>query len=465
LFKWFARTRKRQVSLEKLAGIWLGSPAESRVVRLQTTDDPPGAKPFQTEPKDNLPTENTEVSRAKQPFQSPEIVAFVESYVNPYAKAMGQTALDAIGRILRLLEIGGNGPSVVTGEGYEDEEAKDLNLYELLAQVTLLDHSLNVAREAVNLIRQSYPNFELITGKTLLAALSHDLGKIPSENKYLTGSHPIRGSQIVGVVVKNLSYSGEIVKAVRNHHLLNIKDQPLTALIREADHRARRTELQGLMLEAEVEHKNTAIEGQLSEQEKETPKKQGVQAQPSSKPLVTDKTTPKAPPSRASGNEIDLSWFKISKLIKEVGKFVNSYIDKETGKVTEIDTGRWRAFSFKDGFVYVMPNLLGDTVRALAVNERRADIVIKTSGEGPLRDVERAVTDKCRAEGMMSDEISLGYVGARYKVYLKDRKKPLRGFYTVFKAEVFGDLEQLEKRKRGTLAAIEKVEKIIPQAK
>jgi len=45
-----------------------------------------------------------------------------------------------------------------------------------LAQITLRQHSLNVAREAMDMIKRHHEDYEMIVGRILIIALGHALG-------------------------------------------------------------------------------------------------------------------------------------------------------------------------------------------------------------------------------------------------------------------------------------------------
>lgn len=78
-----------------------------------------------------------------------------------------------IDRILELLDVHGDCPSVVNARG-EVEATLDKNAYDVLAKTTLLQHTLHVAEELLKLIPRGP-----MTPKAIITALGHDLGKIP----------------------------------------------------------------------------------------------------------------------------------------------------------------------------------------------------------------------------------------------------------------------------------------------
>ncbi len=103
------------------------------------------------------------------------------------------------GQILKILDQEGHCPSVVNMHG-DVEGSWDENTYRILAQTTLLDHSLNVAEQVVQLLSDSKAWH--VIPDTMIAALAHDLGKLESMRGYLysLGEHPLAaGRPLAGI--------------------------------------------------------------------------------------------------------------------------------------------------------------------------------------------------------------------------------------------------------------------------
>jgi len=122
-------------------------------------------------------------------------------------------------RILKLLDREGDCPSVVN-VAKDVEGSWDQNTYNTLARTNLLDHSLNVAEEAVKLLTRADACH--VIPDTMVAVLGHDLGKLPSEKGFLysMGEHPVasakRLNEVAGFDV--LPRKEEILRAVKLHH-------------------------------------------------------------------------------------------------------------------------------------------------------------------------------------------------------------------------------------------------------
>jgi len=121
---------------------------------------------------------------------------------------------------------------------------------EKLMRVPLLVHVANVVEEAAKLSSSlEFPTEKL---GLLFAALTHDIGKLPSvwkkyDSLYVSHKHPDYGANFTASLAESLSLPYDsswwenVVKAVRFHHSSSKEVSYLTYL-READFRARREE-------------------------------------------------------------------------------------------------------------------------------------------------------------------------------------------------------------------------------
>ncbi|HRR40442.1 MAG TPA: HD domain-containing protein [Syntrophales bacterium] len=173
-------------------------------------------------------------------------------------------ATTGIYRIIELLDREGGCPSVVdTGKrrGPEDEYPK---LYDILKKVTLRSHSYRVARLSMELLAKDYLEYDYLIPVTLVAALGHDIGKIPSlrtPGHYTTGEHAVVSEAVIKEIYREhymaiesatdeetRGYCGQRVKwiddareAILNHHRRSTEG--FTARLRKADGRAREMEV------------------------------------------------------------------------------------------------------------------------------------------------------------------------------------------------------------------------------
>ena len=149
--------------------------------------------------------------------------------------------------LLTILDQEGDCPSVVNVLKFrrDTESSWDSNTYSLLGMTTLFDHSINVAERIIELLVDIEAQHVIPDG--LIAALAHDLGKIPSLHGqlYSTGDHPIAAGATLAAINQFQELPDkdreEISKAVKHHH--KTLDNLLAQNLRRADQQARQREM------------------------------------------------------------------------------------------------------------------------------------------------------------------------------------------------------------------------------
>ena len=175
-------------------------------------------------------------------FQHGDITKFYLDRVRGRPFFVGD-ALDTTIDLLELLDRDGNCASVVRQNEKEPEKLFDVDTFNLLARIPLYRHSINVACAAMDKVGTGS-----VVPKAALAALAHDLGKIPFYygKYYKTSMHPSVGLAVAESIprLKNIKWFEEISAAIKNHHGQSI--EYLDSLIREADQTARRFEINNI---------------------------------------------------------------------------------------------------------------------------------------------------------------------------------------------------------------------------
>ena len=268
-----SREGKEKIKLSKLAPIWMeeakttGEPrgkfsARERGMQgrdpedlLKEAEDAPGEKP-------------TAPAQAPEPknyaFRHPEVLKFYKDVTLPERNGFDYepVLLRLVEEYLDMLDRLGDCPSVV--ESTEREYDNDLKRYDaasgksfwdILKGVSLLQHSTRVAR-----IVEKSATLPDTTPVLVVAALGHDIGKIPTfrnDPRYAVGSHPSVGMLVTKqeTCFRELpdSVQEDIEHAIMNHHNkagLN-PVPPCTALIQDADRQARKEELMENTAQAE----------------------------------------------------------------------------------------------------------------------------------------------------------------------------------------------------------------------
>lgn len=217
---------EQKVALKVLSGLW----RDGELKKVQFGDL---SKIWRPE------TKTVEEKKRQVNFTRPEITKFYLDRVRGRPFFNGD-ALEAVLDLLELLDAEGHCGSVVRQNEKEAERNYDVDTYNTLGKVPLYRHSINVAIAAMEKV--ATPS---VVPKAVIAALAHDLGKIPRYygKHYKSITHPMVGMSIAEAMpsVKGIKWWDEISAAIRNHH--GQSTEYLDALIREADQAARRFEM------------------------------------------------------------------------------------------------------------------------------------------------------------------------------------------------------------------------------
>ena len=354
---------------------------------------------------------------------------FWARFVEPYRKVLEASGyLMRISTLLSILDQHGHCPSVVQVTG--DREHEELgNVYGILSQVSLLDHSLNVAEKIVGgVIERKVKDPEMLVGKLLVTALGHDIGKIPGltdSSQYSKGDHAYVSYLVLknAILTDTFPQREEILKTVREHHYR--VDEGLTGELRRADHMAREMEAEQLatrgqpvselMAALASSHTPACRPGRVDQKPVSEPQKQGGQAPPL----------------------LNLDWLDLDEFIQ----FVEPHINVE-------DEGHFKAFSMNNGLVYLMLSLVSDTVVRLAQKHNHPEVLVGCETKEKKRSIEYTVKTMLAHKGFIPSFIGDGYSGARFALYDKNGKKLTAGIYMPVSAEAFKTpLAELEVKK------------------
>lgn len=322
---------------------------------------------------------------------------FVVELVEPYRHIFeSQGSLEGTLKLIELIETHGGCPSVVQDRRDKDSESEDIaTLWDILARVTLKEHSFRVARLLLDLTRETYRDFQVMVPRAVITALGHDIGKIPvlrESGLYSMADHPLISARKVREIFSETgspSLTG-VIEAIGSHH--GTEGDSWAILLKRADGAAREREI-------------AEVSGELS-----------------------------------LGNWED--WFD-----------TRQYLDLIKPHINVVQTAnRWNAFS-KKGVVYCQPSFLLETARDLASRRKIIDITLLRTldKEAALR----RIADSLRKAGAVGGDLGEGYYGRMYEVDAGKFKRKL--FLTPLKAECFGMPSQLERVKEGYLALIKDV--------
>jgi len=350
------------------------------------------------------------------------------------------------GQILKLVDQEGECPSVVNIQN-DVEGSWDENTFQLLGRTTLLDHSLNVAEQVVQLLSDA--NDWHVIPDTMVAALGHDLGKLESSRGYLysTGEHAVAAGRPLGGIAgfNELRRKDEILQAIKLHHK---RPQGLLGkTLKQADQKARQKELEEAALNIDTKDAVPVDEGQAPDRKQQEVTGAAIRQVQQD---IYDETggTDREKRKTEKPELMDISgWFDAAGFLDELKPFINKMFGR-----------KFMAFSMADGHVYFQTKILEDVARKMA--ERAGNMEIATMGQRDesMRSVLLTVVNHLRADqdviarGLIKDNFFGGYFNVTRKI-----GKPMKGYYTPFHAEAFGSISEMEQGKPKMLRDIVKV--------
>ncbi len=378
-------------------------------------------------------------------FRNKKIADFFREHIEQapwFARAFPQKEVCC--RILSLLEEEGGCPSVVNAA--DDVEASwDSTTYDLLGQTTLLDHSLNVGLEVIRLLSEEDAHH--VIPDTLVAALAHDLGKLPSikPHLYSLGEHPLAAGRVLSTIApfKQLTRGDEIARAIKLHH--KRPEGLLGQTLKKADQRARQRELEravellgGGETIPDVQP-GSAVPPSAALSKKSSSSTGSAAAWRTQADIYGEETSVRK--TDEAVRRIDISaWFDAARFLDALRPSIN----KVTGR-------RFMAFSMPNGYVFFQAKALEEVARKQAEQAGAMDIATMAAGDPTMRRVLFTVVDSLRHEhGIIARELIRDrYFGGYFTITTGGRS--LKGFYTPFHAEAFGSIAEMENRKTGIL--------------
>jgi len=372
-----------RVGIAELAPIWLRynqSFSPQKVSKVEGTSE--SVRTGETRPE---PTETS--------FFSHEVL---REFFEPYRLLFeSQGARDGFISLLEFLDRYGSSPSIVMIKS--DSEADELySVSGILQKVTLREHSLNVARIMLKLIRETYKDYENLIPRTLVVSLSHDIGKAPvlrESGLYAKADHPIISAQKLGEIFSGREplWLQSALEIIKEHH--GPTRNPFTLLLIKADSRAREMEIAALSKELKAVEWN--------------------------------------------------EWFDVKRFLEILLPEINL-----------IKTGnKWNALSYSS-LVYFQPDFLYECARRLANEKKVIDmILLKVSNK---QEAIKKMVESLRQARILSSDLGERQWGRSYEIRSERFRKKM--FLIPIKIDAFGVLPHvIERRKEGYLETIERV--------
>ena len=341
---------------------------------------------------------NREVEKELGTIESPDFFgqAVVREFYDPYRTVFeSQKASEGFMKLLEFLDRHGNCPSIVVTKG--DSEADELyTVTEILEKVSLREHSVNVAREMLRLLKETYKDYEELIPSALVVSFGHDIGKAPilrGDGVYTKLDHPGLSEMKIRELFSGNEphWFDKITRVVKEHHG-HTKDQ-FTSLFRKADSRAR-----------EIEIVSFNREFSLKKWEE---------------------------------------WFDVKRFLEIVLPEIN--VLKGHNK--------WNALSY-GSYVYLQPDLVYNSTKKIGSEKKIVDMaLLKPSGK---QDVIKKTVWSLRKANVVSPDLGDTKWGRWYEICAQWFSKKM--FLIPVKIDAFGVFPHvIEGRKEGFLKTIEKV--------
>jgi len=340
----------------------------------------------------SVPSVPFSVAIKAPPLSEGALIGLIER-LKPYEGVFAAQKADGLLKaLIHEIDRFGHCSSLVTKSN--DSEAVELySVRDNLSRVSLKEHTAGVANRILGLLEKTYADFENHIPRAVIAALAHDLGKIPeywASGAYNTHEHPLvsasRLKELAGDV--QISWFDDVIKAVKDHHIHTTNQ--FTVLLKEADRSAREFEL-------------LKFAGALSVMPME-------------------------------------KWLDPVRLVKLLEPNINVLRD-----------GRWQSFSF-GGLVYCNPGFLYEQAKLLCREAKALDLVVIYESEKEV--ALRRMTGILRQTGYIPDILQQNYYARKFEIVAAAGKK--RFVLTPLKGEHF-NLQELEARKTGYLSTIREV--------
>ena len=352
-------------------------------------------------------------------FEHLQTRAFWAEEIEPHRRLLEKRSeLAVIEKVLLTLDRHGICSSVVAGDGKSAFEPTARRF----SRVTLLDHSLRVARHMKEIHDAVYTE-KILYGKHLIAALAHDVGKMehlrPEEGRYVKDDHAVASARALNGWI--MECGGEkatlefhaVVDAVRNHHRSVNEPDSLLGNLKRADTAAREEEFSG-------RRKNPRAAATPSEEEDTEPPE----------------------------------W-----LLRDIPRILNDHVGPAINAATLEKKPFARAISATNGIVYVDPHYLFEGVREHIEREDIADMRFFDSSRPAELRAKVLVTNSLKSRNWVGDGVGDGYYAAFWNYEYEGKKIKKGGFWIPVFAEAFEiSLSELEKRKNAELRRITSVE-------
>jgi hypothetical protein len=305
-----------------------------------------------------------------------------------------QDALNIARELIKLIEMHGDCPSIAD-RGRDLESMNFSSIREKLAAITIKEHTYCVTLNLIRAIKGYYTDYNVHIPGAVIAALAHDIGKIPALMDSFSDTcehHIISAWKLTEMFSgKNHALTSKIISAVENHHS-DSKDG-FSRMLKQADSEARQTEILKLSQNLKVAPLN--------------------------------------------------SWFRLEEFYKRL----EPHINYSRGPAS------WKAFSFRE-IVYCRPELIYKIVKGLCEEAYIVDLMF-LDGSAFEKALDKIV-GHLRDYNMIPDQLKTTRFVGRY-VIKTHNDRSYKVILTPVKPVGFYNMRELESRKIGFFEIIKSV--------
>lgn len=270
------------VDLEKIAHLWLEYEEIEDNIEHKMMEKMEIS--FDESKKDIQEVINTLIGRREI-----QDMSFYKKYVFDYLDSFSKQELEIVATLYELLETRAKElPSVATlyrsdtdTNIYKDIVSENLTSYQILYEVNLFDHTMNVVRCMYEILILEKDSFVFNWSKMLISSLAHDIGKIEKieslqglsgldRKKYESNNHENISRLIISNAFPNYGYIDDVCEIVEKHHINSVdeknKNYKAIRSLKDADQMARKQEIKDYLTEKKYK---TSINTSNNEEKKE----------------------------------------------------------------------------------------------------------------------------------------------------------------------------------------------------
>ena len=324
-----------------------------------------------------------------------------------------------IEKILSILDRQGDCPSVVQRNKNEAESKYDQDVFQQLAQIPLWQHSLAVASNLADSMKQA-----VMIPDALIAGLGHDLGKIPAyqETLYRTGDHPILSLIVLNRIpgYESMSNLDDISQAIRQHHQL-APETPLGVALKKADKKTRLEEISRI-----APTENDPPQEITEKSGKELPpspnieetgkvkhgvgKEKGKEKEKNVQPPKQDRRPAdnQKKKSASRNKKVKKAKIAVSNKDRELAEKLelNLILDALKKRIDKVEKGRWSVISTPEGIVLCQPDALWWEIKN--VDQNNPELLAGDADEATRRKIIGAVVKRMDQEFKAIETSHLG---------------------------------------------------------